>query len=131
MKKLYKCFKKEKRVKFVLQYETTKLSYFTNTKDKISLLSQSSVVYKFVCPGCSSSYIGKTGCTLWERTEEHAYKNKNQKEQSAIYEHLLTIMLIIIPSTLTSLISAKLEITQLLLIKQITGTFYFSRSIHD
>ena len=40
MKKLYKCFKKEKRVKFVLQYETTKLSYFTNTKDKISFLSQ-------------------------------------------------------------------------------------------
>ena len=90
MKKLYKCFKKEKRVKFVLQYETTKLSYFTNTKDKISLLSQSSVVYKFVCPGCSSSYIGKTGYTLWERKEEHAYKNKNQKEQRAIYEHLLT-----------------------------------------
>ena len=35
MKMLYKCFKKEKKVKFVLQYETTKLSYFTNTKDKI------------------------------------------------------------------------------------------------
>ena len=49
--KVYKCFKKEKRVKFVLQYETTKLSYFTNTKDKISLLSQSPVVYKFACPG--------------------------------------------------------------------------------
>ena len=47
MKKLYKCFKKKKRVRFVLQYETTKLSYFTNTKDKISLLSQSGV-YKFV-----------------------------------------------------------------------------------
>ena len=46
IKKLYKCFKSEKRVKFALQYETTKLSYFTNTKDKISLLSQSSVVYK-------------------------------------------------------------------------------------
>ena len=90
MKKLYKCLKKDKRVKFVLQYETIKLSYFTNTKDKISLLSQSSVVYKFVCPDCSSSYIGKTECTLWERTEEHAYKNNNQKEQSTIYEHLLT-----------------------------------------
>ena len=90
MKKLYKCFKKEKRVKFVLQYETTKLSYFTNTKDKISLLSQSSVVYKFVCPGCSSSCIGKTERTLWERTEEHAYKSNIQEEQSTIYEHLLT-----------------------------------------
>ena len=32
-----------------------------------------------------------------------------------------------IPSTWTSSISAKLEITQLFLIKQITGTFYFSR----
>ena len=90
IKKLYKCLKTEKRVKFVLQYETTKLSYFTNTKDKIPLLSQSSVVYKFVCPGCSSSYIGKTEHTLWERTEEHAYKNNNQKEQRAIYEHLPT-----------------------------------------
>ena len=60
MENLYKCFRKEKRVKCVLQYETTKLSYFTNTKDKISLLSQSSVVYKFNYPGCSSSYIGKT-----------------------------------------------------------------------
>ena len=90
MKKLHKCFKKEKRIKFLLQYETTKLSYFTNTKDKISLLSQLSVVYKFVCPGCSSSYIGKTERNLWERTEQHAYKNNNLKEQSAIYEQLLT-----------------------------------------
>ena len=89
MKKVYKCLKNEKRVKFVLQYETTKLSYFTNTKDKLPILSQSSVVYKFVCPGCSSSYIRKTERNLWERTKERAYKNTNQKEQSAIYEHLL------------------------------------------
>ena len=27
---------------------------------------------------------------MWERTEEHAYKSNNQKEQSAIYEDLLT-----------------------------------------
>ena len=65
MKKLYKCFKNEERVKFVSQYETTKLSYFTNTNDKILLLSQLSVVYKFVCPGCGSFYIGKAEHTLW------------------------------------------------------------------
>ena len=70
MKKPSRCFKKEKKVKSVLQYETTNLSYFANTKDKTSLLSQSSVVYKFVCSGCSSSYIGKTERTLWERAEE-------------------------------------------------------------
>ena len=39
---------------------------------------------------------------------------------------LIYLMLIIIPSTTTSLIIVKLEITQLLLINQITGTFYFS-----
>ena len=89
MKKLFKYFKKDQRVKFVLQYETTKLSYFTSTKDKISLLSQSSVVYKLFCPGWSSSYIEKTEHTLWKRTEEKAYKNNNQKEQSDIYKHLL------------------------------------------
>ena len=33
MEKIYKCFKNEKKVKFVLQYETTK-SYFVYTKDK-------------------------------------------------------------------------------------------------
>ena len=74
-----KGFKNKKKVKFVLKYETTKLSYFTNTKDKIPLLIQSSEVYKFVCPGYSSSYNGKTERTLCERTE-----NNNQKKQSAI-----------------------------------------------
>ena len=62
--KTLKVFQEKKRVKFVLQYETTKLSYFTNRKDKILLLSQSSVVYKFVCPGYSSSFIEKTDRTL-------------------------------------------------------------------
>ena len=109
MKKLYKYFKNKKRVEFVLQYEKTKLSYFINTKDKILLLSQSSAAYKFVCPDRISSYIGKTECTLWEKTKGHTYKNKKKKEQSTIYEHLLTyehynilliyLMLIIIPST--------------------------------
>ena len=44
MKKLYKCFKKEVTVKFVLHYQTTKLCYFTNTKGKILFLSKSSVI---------------------------------------------------------------------------------------
>ena len=88
MKKLHKCFKKEVTVKFVLRYQTTKLCYFTNTKDKSPFLSQSSVIYKFVCPGCKSCYIGKTDRTLHERTKEHAYAKGNKNEQSAIYEHL-------------------------------------------
>ena len=81
IKKLYKCFKKEATVKFVLHYHTTKLSYFT-------FFSQPLVIYTFVCPGCKSCYVGKTGRTLHERTKEHAYAKGNDNEQSAIYEHL-------------------------------------------
>ena len=88
IKKLYKCFKKEVTAKFVLYYQTAKLSYFTNTKDKTLFLSQWSVTYKFVCPGCKSYYVGKTNRTLHERTKEHAYAKGNKNEQSAIYEHL-------------------------------------------
>ena len=61
MVKLYKCFKNGRRVKF---NETTELSCFTKTKDKISLLSQSSIVYKIVCTGSSSSCNGKAKCTF-------------------------------------------------------------------
>ena len=128
----------KRELNFVLQYEATKLSYFTNTIDKIPLLSQSSVVYKFVCPCCSSSYIRKTERTLWERTEEHAYKNTNQKEQSAIYEHLLTCkhcnhIVDLFNADNNSFNLNKFNICQIrnnttvIDIKQITGTFYFSR----
>ena len=47
VKKLYNSFKKEVTVKFVLHYQTNKVCYFTNTKDKTPFLSQSSVVCKF------------------------------------------------------------------------------------
>ena len=90
IKKLHKSFKWEINVKFVTHYKTTRTSFFTNTKDKTPSLSQSSVVYKFTCPGCSSNYIGKTEWTLHERMEEHAYPNKKSNKQSAIYEHLST-----------------------------------------
>ena len=59
-------------------------------KDKTPALSQSSIVYKFNCPGCNSAYIGKTDRTLFERTEEHAYNNPNKNDRSAIYEHIST-----------------------------------------
>ena len=88
IKKLYKCFNQEVTIKFVLHCQTTKLYYFTNTKDKTPFLSQSSVVYKFVCPRCKSCYVGKTDRTLHERTKEHAYAKGNKNEQSAVYEHL-------------------------------------------
>ena len=90
IKKLRKCLKKVTNIKFIVCYKTTKMSFYTNTKDKTPLLSQSSLVYKFTCPGCSSSYVGKTDRTLFERTEEHAYPSKKKNDQSAIFEHLST-----------------------------------------
>ena len=50
--------------------------------------TQSFYYYLLVCPGCKSCYVGKTDCTLHERTKEHAYAKGNKNEQSAIYEHL-------------------------------------------
>ena len=43
----------------------------TNMKGKLNMLSRSNVVYQFSCPGCESSYIGKTDRTLFERTKQH------------------------------------------------------------
>ena len=88
IKKPYKCFENEVTVKFVLHYQTTKLCYFTNNKDKTQSLDQSSVIYKFVCPGYKSCYVGKANHTIHERTKEHAYTKGSKNGQSAIYEHL-------------------------------------------
>ena len=44
IKKLRKCLKKDKIIKFIVCYEATKMSFYTNTKDKTPLLSQSSLV---------------------------------------------------------------------------------------
>ena len=71
------CAKKLKRFttnRFIIVplYSLTKMSFFTNMKDKLQSLSKSNVVYEFICPGCLSLYIGKTDCTLFKRTQEHA-----------------------------------------------------------
>ena len=52
-------------------------------KEKLNKLSKSNVVYQFSCPGCESSYIGKTDRTLFERTKEHVTR-ANVKNQFSI-----------------------------------------------
>lgn len=76
-----------KNTQFVLKvsYSTTKVSYFTNNKDRTPKLSKSGVVYQFRCPGCSADYIGKTDRNLHERCIEHA-----TTKDSAIMSHLNT-----------------------------------------
>ena len=88
IKKLRTSLKRDTNIKFIVCYKTTNMSFYTNTKDKTPLLSQSS--YKFTCHGRSSSYVGKKERTLFERTEEHAYTSKKKNDQSAIFEHVST-----------------------------------------
>ena len=57
-------------------------------EDRTPFLSQSFVVYKFVCQDFKSYYEGKTDYTLHERTQEHAHSISNKNEKSGIYEHL-------------------------------------------
>ena len=85
-KRLFRLFKKEKKVRFSIILRSTKLSFFTSNKDKIPLLSNSGVIYKFTCPGCNSCYIGKTENTLFNRTREHGWRHKD----SAIRKHFGT-----------------------------------------
>ena len=81
--RLFKLFKKEKKVKFSVSFTSTKVSFFTSNKDKIPLLSSSGVIYKYRCPGCNCTYIGKTDNTLFNRTKQHGWSQKD----SAIHKH--------------------------------------------
>ena len=80
-----KLIRKTKPVKFIVIYQTKKVSYFLSKKDKIPDLERNDLVYEFSCPGCSATYIGKTVRNLRTRLSEHAKLNT-----SAVSEHLTT-----------------------------------------
>ena len=82
-KRLTKLFKRDKTVKFEIFFQTTKISFFTSNKDQIPKLSNSGVIYRYTCPGCAKSYIGKTDNTLFNRTKQHGWVQKD----SAIRKH--------------------------------------------
>ena len=84
IRKLRRAFKPDADDKFIVSYQSIKFSFFTNTKDKIPPLNKSFVVYKFNCPGCNAAYVGKTNRTSLERTNEHAWDDK----ESAVFYHL-------------------------------------------
>ena len=84
IRSLKKNIKKDVRVTFVVTYHTTKSSFYTNTKDGIDKLAHHYIVYKFCCPGCSNSYIGKTERSYLERVNEHVFKDKN----SVVYSYV-------------------------------------------
>ena len=72
-------------IKFVVLYNTKKISFFTSNKDKVPLNSKSNVVYQVTCPGCNKSYIAKTFRCLDDRLSEHA----KYHQTSAIAQHFL------------------------------------------
>ena len=84
IRSLKKNIKKDVRVTFVVTYHTTKSSFYTNTKGGIDKLAHHYIVYKFCCPGCSNSYIGKTERSYLERVNEHVFKDKN----SVVYNYV-------------------------------------------
>ena len=58
--------------KFVINWRTTNYNCFLSCKDKTPDEYKSSVVYEFSCPGCRSSYIGKTDLCVYTRIKEHS-----------------------------------------------------------
>ena len=85
-KRIFKLLRKDKKIVFKIQFQTTKLSFFSSNKDKTPLLSDSSLIYQYSCPGCCASYIGKTESTLFNRTREHAWTD----QKSAVNKHFNT-----------------------------------------
>ena len=59
-------------------------SCFVSCKDKTPKEFQSSIVYKFSCPGCSKSYTGKTDRCLYTRLNEHATTD----ESIEVHKHI-------------------------------------------
>ncbi len=69
--------------KFILHWKITRSNCFLSCKDKTPNEYRSSIVYQFSCPGCQSSYIGKTESCLYTRLKEHS-----AHDSSEIYAHI-------------------------------------------
>ena len=71
-------------LEFVCRFNTKKLNMFCPSKDKISDLQKSDLIYKLTCPGCGEIYIGKTDRCLGIRLNEHG-----TREDQPMYRHLI------------------------------------------
>ena len=81
--KLCKDFYKE-NFNIKLAVDSFKIYFFFSYKDPIPDDLKSSLVHKFTCASCSSSYIGKTCRHFKIRIEEHIKKDN----KSHIFKHL-------------------------------------------
>ena len=81
--KTYSNCVKTRSIRFRTQYDVTKINLYPNTKDKATVLCNLFVVYNFSCPGSGVNCISKAEKTLYERTVENGWTDKN----SAVYNH--------------------------------------------
>ena len=73
----------KKDVRFVLMYDTKKVSFFCSNKDPVPNYLQSHLIYQFEYPGCKAKYIEKTDRCLDLRLNEHS-----DFHTSAVGKHL-------------------------------------------
>ena len=81
LKKIRRCLKIN--VKFVIIYNTNKISFYCNVKDKAPQKQRNNIVYRIRCPGCDGKYIGKTEGCLISRMNEHG-----TRDTEPMFKHL-------------------------------------------
>ena len=61
-------------IKFVILYNTRKISYYCTVKYKIPIEQRSSVIYQITCPSCLKRYVGKTDRFFHIKMNKHGRK---------------------------------------------------------
>ena len=79
-------------VEFVNHWETAECNIYTSQKDRTPKPYRSSVVYKFVCPGCNASYIGKTDRCLYTKSDLDKSEIYNHVHECEPFEHVLSLL---------------------------------------
>ena len=67
----------------LLFYDTKKISFYCNVKDKVPHEQRNNIIYRITCPGCGGKYIGKTERCLISRMNEHG-----TRDTEPMFKHL-------------------------------------------
>ena len=81
LKNIRRCLKIN--VKFVVIYDTKKISFYCNVKDKVPYEQRNNIIYRIRCPGCGGKYITKTERCPISRINEH-----RTRDTQALFKHL-------------------------------------------
>ena len=81
LKKIRRCLKIN--VKFVVVYDTKKISFYCNVKDKVPNEQKNNTVYRIRWPGCGGKYIAKTERCLISRMSENG-----TRDTGPMFKHL-------------------------------------------